>query len=224
MVLKKKLCYDAVWTFLCGCLNVYFGPDSAYVYMSYIISYLYPKHFFEAASVNYVKRLHLHIFAKGIEEKCSKLAKKLTCTKSILNCVDCKEETIVSKKPLQAYAKKLGDAYIVKMFAAHVDSYAFLKNIDFLFLEGFDYVHKLALKVVVKMWKNSYHSVKKMQKGLEANESNLIVAALVSTSSLLNPIQRCDFIRHSKSVYLDKDLGVTLKTKSVILGFQERRI
>lgn len=224
MVVKKKLCYDAVWAFLAGCLNMYFGADSAYVYMCYIISYLYPKNFFESASLNNVKRLHLHMFSKSIEEKCPKLAKKLTCTKTILDCVDCQEKTEVSKKALVSYAKKLGDAYLVKMFAAHVDSYAFLKNLDFLFLEGYDYIHKLGLKVVVKMWKNSYHSIKKSMKGLEANESNLIVAALVSTSTLLNPIQRCDFIKHAKNVYIDTDLEVPFNLMLEILGIQKRRV
>ena len=223
MVKNKKLCYDAVWVFISACLNSNFGPDDSYVYMCYIIGYLYPRHYFEPINVNLVKRAHLHAFAHFIEEKCPDLAKKLTCTKTILDCVDCKEETIVSKKPLTAYSKKLGDAYITKMFAAHIDSFAFLKNLDFLFLEGFDYIYRLAIKVVVKLGKNSTHSIKKSMKGLEANESNLIVAAIVSTDKLLKPIQRCDFMKHSKEVYTDKDLEVVIYLMKASRFFKERR-
>ena len=208
MVVKQKLCYDAVWVFISGCLNSYFGADESYVYLCYIINHLYPKNFFASGDIMKAKRLELKTFSKMIEDKCPDLAKKLTCYKTILNCVDHKEETHVSVKPLLSYSKKLGDAYIVKMFAAHIDSYAFLKNLDFLFLEGFQYIHKLSLKVVQKLGKNSIHSIKKSMKGLEANEANLITSAIVSTNSLLKPIQRCDFIKHAKNVYNDKDLEV----------------
>lgn len=92
IVAESSVCYDPVFVYLAACFyNEFSQEEDAYVFLAHVTKNLFPEDFFSAKQNFRGKFIQCQSFTKMAAHYCANLAKNLTTTVRLLDCINCAE-------------------------------------------------------------------------------------------------------------------------------------